>query len=128
MMQVGHKPPKIGMHLVHSDAAFADIVHLQQSAHLYPNAADGSAGAAPDVRKKDAPMTYRTDTRTAETGLAGTIAGLRTAFADARARRAAYRQTVYELGSLSNRELADLGIYRSMIRQIATDVAKGVRA
>lgn len=73
-------------------------------------------------------MTYRTDTNTAETGFVAYVAGLRAAFAEARARRAAYRQTVLELGALSDRELADLGIYRSMIRQIAGDVARDVKA
>ncbi|WP_255435669.1 DUF1127 domain-containing protein [Paracoccus sp. S1E-3] len=44
---------------------------------------------------------------------------------EARARRAVYRQTVSELSNLSNRELADLGIHRSMITRIATEAAWG---
>lgn len=32
-----------------------------------------------------------------------------------------YRTTVTELGALSNRELADLGLNRSMIRRIALE-------
>ncbi|WBU65731.1 DUF1127 domain-containing protein [Paracoccus aerodenitrificans] len=44
---------------------------------------------------------------------------------EARARRAIYRQTVNELSALSNRELNDLGISRSMITRIATEAAWG---
>lgn len=39
------------------------------------------------------------------------------------ARRALYKQTVRELAELSGRELADLGISRSMIRSVAYDAA-----
>ncbi|MGR3624122.1 DUF1127 domain-containing protein [Pseudophaeobacter sp.] len=34
-----------------------------------------------------------------------------------------YRQTVNELSSLSNRELADLGLHHSMIKRIALQAA-----
>lgn len=36
-----------------------------------------------------------------------------------------FRKTVDELSTLTDRELADLGINRSMIRSIATDAAYG---
>ncbi|WP_170478821.1 DUF1127 domain-containing protein [Ruegeria arenilitoris] len=35
-----------------------------------------------------------------------------------------YRQTVNELSALSNRELADLGLNRSMIRRVAMQAAE----
>ncbi|WP_170758751.1 DUF1127 domain-containing protein [Ruegeria lacuscaerulensis] len=35
-----------------------------------------------------------------------------------------YRQTVNELSELSNRELADLGLHRSMIRRVALQAAE----
>ncbi|KUJ79603.1 DUF1127 domain-containing protein [Ruegeria profundi] len=35
-----------------------------------------------------------------------------------------YRQTVNELSVLSNRELADLGLHRSMIRRMAMQAAE----
>ena len=34
-----------------------------------------------------------------------------------------YRSTVSELASLSDRDLADLGLHRSMIRDVATEAA-----
>ncbi|KQI69455.1 protein of unknown function [Loktanella sp. DSM 29012] len=53
------------------------------------------------------------------------FAGLRKQIADAAAKRRVYRNTVNELSALTNRELADLGISRSMIRSIATEAAYG---
>ena len=40
-------------------------------------------------------------------------------------RRAVYRQTVRELEALSARDLADLGIHRSMIETVAHEAAYG---
>ena len=39
------------------------------------------------------------------------------------ARRRLYRETLRELGQLSNRELSDLGLHRSMIRRVAWQAA-----
>ena len=52
---------------------------------------------------------------------AGLFAGIR----DYMARRAVYRQTVRELNDLNARELADLGMSRSMIRNVAYEAAWG---
>ncbi|CUH52234.1 DUF1127 domain-containing protein [Shimia marina] len=35
-----------------------------------------------------------------------------------------YRETVSELSALSNRELADLGLHRSMIRRLALEASR----
>lgn len=59
--------------------------------------------------------------RAAGTGIMGMFARLQ----EARARRAVYRQTVNELSNLSNRDLDDLGIHRSMITRIASEAAWG---
>ncbi|MGR3496652.1 DUF1127 domain-containing protein [Citreimonas sp.] len=40
------------------------------------------------------------------------------------ARRAVYRRTLNELYSLSDRDLADLGIHRSQVRSIAWQAAQ----
>ncbi len=39
-----------------------------------------------------------------------------------------YRRTVNELSALSNRDLADLGLYRSMIRRLAKQAAQDCTA
>lgn len=44
---------------------------------------------------------------------------------DALGRYRVFRQTYDELSALSNRQLADLGINRSMITRIAMDAAQG---
>lgn len=44
-----------------------------------------------------------------------------------RARRVIYRQTVRELNALTNRDLADLGISRSMITRLAHEAAWGAK-
>jgi uncharacterized protein YjiS (DUF1127 family) len=41
-------------------------------------------------------------------------------------KRRVYRRTIQELSSLSTRELSDLGIHRSMIRQIALEASDKV--
>ncbi|MCF8511444.1 MAG: DUF1127 domain-containing protein [Rhodobacteraceae bacterium] len=40
-------------------------------------------------------------------------------------RRRVYGQTLAELGALSDRDLADLGLHRSMISAVAKDAAYG---
>lgn len=53
-------------------------------------------------------------------GLASLVEAVKVRYA----RHRMYRQTVNELSSLSNRELADLGLHRSMIRRIAMQAAE----
>lgn len=61
------------------------------------------------------------DVRTTETGFGALIAAL----SETLARRKVYRQTLRELKSLSNRELADMGLHRSMITRVAQEAAYG---
>ena len=52
-------------------------------------------------------------------GFAARLADGFARFSDARARRGLYRRTVRELDALGDRELADLGLSRGMIRGVA---------
>ncbi|MEZ5686065.1 MAG: DUF1127 domain-containing protein [Paracoccaceae bacterium] len=61
------------------------------------------------------------DIRIAETGLGALFAGL----TEALARRKVYRQTLRDLKALSNRQLADMGLHRSMITRVAQEAAYG---
>lgn len=54
----------------------------------------------------------------------GLLASLREAFR----RHRVYQQTVSELSALTNMELADLGLSRSMIRRVAIEAAYGKTA
>ena len=57
---------------------------------------------------------------TPATGMASLIDAAKIRFA----RHRVYRRTVNELSELSNRELADLGLHRSMIRRLALQAAE----
>ncbi|SDE47902.1 protein of unknown function [Limimaricola pyoseonensis] len=68
-------------------------------------------------------MAFATDI-TPRPGFFGRLAALRDGMARRRARAQAYARTYDELQSLSERELADLGISRAMIRDIAERAAR----
>lgn len=66
-------------------------------------------------------MALVTDIRSTDFGLSALVATAR----EALARRKVYRQTLRELKALSERELGDLGIHRSMLTRIALEAAYG---
>lgn len=70
-------------------------------------------------------MAFITETFTGGATLSERFAALRENFAAARAQRKIFNQTMTELESLSNRDLADLGLSRSMIRSVALEAAYG---
>ena len=70
-------------------------------------------------------MAFITETFSGSTTLSERFAALRENFATARAQRKIYTTTVAELDALSNRDLADLGLNRSMINSIAFEAAYG---
>lgn len=51
------------------------------------------------------------------------LADLRAALGERVARHRLYRQTVEELGALSDRDLADLGLHRALIADVAREAA-----
>ncbi len=59
--------------------------------------------------------------------IASRLAGAMASFSDAYARHKTYRKTVAELQSLTGRELADIGLNRSMIKSVATEAAYGTK-
>lgn len=63
---------------------------------------------------------------TAESGIRAKLSSVIARIQDNRARAAVYRQTIRELNALTARDLADLGIHRSMISRIAHEAAYGV--
>jgi uncharacterized protein YjiS (DUF1127 family) len=68
-------------------------------------------------------MAYATETRALGMSLAQWIAAVRAALAERMAAYSVYRRTLRELEALSDRELADIGISRDMIGDIARDAA-----
>ncbi len=58
----------------------------------------------------------------------GTVSRFVNAAAERRAMRTSYRNTLAELQTLSNRELADLGLHRSELKRIAWESAHSAKA
>ncbi|MBN8187799.1 MAG: DUF1127 domain-containing protein [Salipiger thiooxidans] len=69
-------------------------------------------------------MAYATEQNTStQSGFSGRIASMMTSLRERNARRKLFKETRNELSALSNRELSDLGLHRSMIRRIAWQAA-----
>lgn len=70
-------------------------------------------------------MAYVNSSRAASFSLADRISGVLALTKASLARRAVFNQTVRELNTLTDRELADLGIARADIRAVAHEAAYG---
>ena len=70
-------------------------------------------------------MAYVNSTRSLNISFADRLGNLAKSMKLALHRRRLFNQTVRELNVLSDRELADLGIHASMIKQIAAEAAYG---
>lgn len=70
-------------------------------------------------------MAYVSGIRTVETGLFGRLADAATGLRANWQRYRVYRTTLRELGALSDRDLADLGIHRANIGAVAAEAAYG---
>lgn len=70
-------------------------------------------------------MAYVNSTSTAHGGLSDRLARLVKDVRMAMDRRRVFNRTVRELSALSSRELADLGLSRSMITRVAIEAAYG---
>ncbi|WP_376874142.1 DUF1127 domain-containing protein [Albirhodobacter sp. R86504] len=65
------------------------------------------------------------NTQLVDAGIIARISAAMATLSDAFQRRRVYRQTLRELNALTSRELADLGMHRSMITRVAMDAAYG---
>lgn len=70
-------------------------------------------------------MAYVNSVRRVESGIASKITSIFHSLAERYAQARVYRTTVSEMSDLTDRDLADLGISRSMIHSIAYDAAYG---
>lgn len=70
-------------------------------------------------------MAFVNTTRVAHVGLADRFAAIVKAVKEDLNRRRVYKQTLAELNALSSRELADLGLHRSMLTRVALEAAYG---
>jgi uncharacterized protein YjiS (DUF1127 family) len=70
-------------------------------------------------------MAYVNTTRAAQSSASDRFSGLFAGLSAAIQRRRVYTQTIDELRSLSDRDLNDLGIHRSLIASVAREAAYG---
>ncbi len=100
------------------------IVQTQHWVHLCFNG-ERKSDFEPQLEEKVTIMAYASAHQTRASGLFGqvadAIASLRTAWARSRV----YVRTYNELNALTSRELADLGISRSMVTRLAYEAAYG---
>ena len=70
-------------------------------------------------------MAYMNIARSSEWGIAQQIKAYFDRMSDQRRRGRVYRETVDELRAMSDRDLADIGVHRSTIEEIAMKAAFG---
>ncbi len=70
-------------------------------------------------------MAFATEIRSINAGIFDRISAFAHDVAARRAQYRVYRQTVNELSALSERDLADLGLHRSMIATVSHTAAYG---
>lgn len=109
------------MHFLHSSIVALSIVQVQQK-HNCRGQQRAAPPAACDERKKMT-MAYVSQNRATTVTLADRFAAAKANLVAAYEQRKLYNATFRELSALSNRELADLGIHRSMIKSIALEAA-----
>ncbi len=68
-------------------------------------------------------MAYVNSSRSAQVSFSDRFAALVKVVGDLIERRRVYNQTLFELNSLSDRDLSDLGLSRSTIAQVAREAA-----
>ena len=72
-------------------------------------------------------MAFASDIRRIEANIAAPFYAAYASVKVALARRAVFNRTVAELSALSNRELNDLGLHRSMIKGLAREEAAKIQ-
>ena len=69
-------------------------------------------------------MAFASDNRAVTFGFFDRISAMIASYGEARAQHKIYRETFRELDMLSNKELADIGLNRTMIKSVALEAAQ----
>ena len=117
------------MHLLHG--SIAGVRHCAPAASAYfwsrerYQAHPAAATIPADDSEREIDMAFANETHRAQQDLTlgGWIRDLRTNLGERAARYRAYRATLNELQALSDRDLADLGLHRAMIADVAREAA-----
>jgi uncharacterized protein YjiS (DUF1127 family) len=120
------------MQMLHSGIENLSIVQTQQSTIFLSTPTQTGSNIHCTKRvlirspERTSTMTFYTDTASNATlveRLMATVSNVFATLAERHAKRRVFNTTLNELGSLSNRDLADLGISRSEVRRIAWEAA-----
>ncbi len=109
--------------MLHGSIARGSIVQVQHEAHVCAIRSGSQAAEGMKVRLK---MTYATTTAKRPAGLWDRLSAMIAEARVARQRRALYLRTLRELNALTDKDLADLGIARIQIADVAREAAYGV--
>jgi uncharacterized protein YjiS (DUF1127 family) len=111
------------MRLLHGGLALGAIVQLQHWPHIRLI----SEGYAIAAITSEALMAYITTTRAPSASFFARLVALKSALTSMLNQRQIYLTTLRELNALSDRDLADLGLHRALIRDIAYQAAYGAK-
>jgi uncharacterized protein YjiS (DUF1127 family) len=104
------------------------IVQVQHNPHIHTNStgqAKTPCQSTALLEKIEAEMAYVNVTRTSHVTLLSRVLAATAGITAALRQRQVYLGTLRELNSLSDRDMADLGIHRAMIGEIAYEAAYG---
>lgn len=95
---------------------------MQHQAHVSVN---GTKGNTTCLKERGSEMAHAIAHHTGRLSLADHIAAYVASYKEARARRAVYDRTFGELNAMTDRDLADIGLARVQIEDIAYEAAYG---
>jgi uncharacterized protein YjiS (DUF1127 family) len=106
----------------------AAIVQMQQLPHLYlarESQGQKNPRTTPKEESNEVTMSYVQSVRASSPSIFEYISAPFASLRIAAQRRRVYSQTLSELQALSDRDLADLGLHRSLISAVAKEAAYG---
>ena len=112
------------MRPVHGGFGPLDLVAAPQKDHLAGNGKGGWA-ARTDPQDEEMKMAYVNTHRESNGSVAGWFGDVLAKWNEARARRAIYVNARAELQSMTDRDLADIGVSRVQIEDLAHEAAYG---
>jgi uncharacterized protein YjiS (DUF1127 family) len=113
------------MQLLHSSIAASSIVHLQHNPKYGPESANNNKRPFESRRERTYTMSYANDTMVSAGGFVARFRALRADLAERAAKNRLFNQTRNELSQLTDRDLADLGLARADIADVAYQAAYG---
>ena len=111
------------MQMLHSGISSLMIVQPQKKYNIHFNEGQHRPPPSCSENERDTVMAYTADNHALGFGIVARFHTVLENYKSASAKRKIYRRTVAELNELTNADLADIGISRSMIKRIAIEAA-----